>query len=134
MAVKEENNGMNKLFLYIIIGLIIGLILTFIDDKTIITIGVALYAISCLGVIFIGFKENNKLKATIISYTGIIAFLSVISMLFGFPYATELHILMIFPILGLIYLIFRYKLTKLEYGFLIIINVDLIIRNIQFFI
>ncbi len=132
MIVKEEYNRKNKFSIYLIIGLILGLFLTFINDKTIITIGVVLYAVSCLGVILYGFNQNKKLKTLVISYTGIITFLSVLSMLYRFPYATELHILMTFPILGLFYLMFRNKLTKLEYGLLLILNADLLIRNIQF--
>ena len=133
MIVKEENNGINKLPLYTILGLLTGLILTLINFKTIITLGVVIYAVSCLGVILNGFKQKNRIRSVVITYTGLIALLSIISMLFGFPYATELHILMILPILGFVYLIFRNKLTRLEYGFLIILNIDLLIRNIQFF-
>ena len=123
----------NRIPLFLIFGLLAGLLLTLINSTDLTTAGVIIYGLACFGVLLYGLKMLNQdlLKGLIIFLTGLISFIGIISALFLWPYAFELRLLMILPILGFLYLLFKRKLTPYEIGLLLILNIELAFKVVQ---
>ncbi len=121
--------------LFLISGLLLGVILTFTNLTDLTTAGVIIYGIASLGVLLYGLRiaNENLIKGLIIFLTGLLSSIGIISALLMWPYAIELRLLMILPILGFLYLLFKRKLTQPEIGLLLILNVDLAIKIVQIF-
>ena len=121
--------------LFLICGLLAGLLLTLINSTDLTTAGVIIYGIACFGVLLYGLKIANQYlrKGLIIFLTGLISSIGIISALLLWPYSFELRLLMILPILGFLYLLFKRKLTQPEIGLLLILNIDLAIKIVQIF-
>ena len=79
--------------LFLICGLLAGLLLTLINSTDLTTAGVIIYGIACFGVLLYGLKTASQylLKGIIIFITGLISFIGIISALFLWPYAFELR-------------------------------------------
>ena len=124
-----------RLPLFLIFGLLLGVILTLTNLTDLTTAGFIIYGIASFGVLLYGLKiaNQNLIKGLIIFLTGLLSSIGIISAIFMWPYAMELRILMILPILGFLYLLFKRKLTQPEIGLLLILNVDLVIKIVQIF-
>jgi len=120
----EIQSSNNQFLLFLFVGLLAGICLTLSDLLP--TTGVITYGIASLGVLFYGLhiSVQDIVKGLIISITGLLSSLGVISALLHWPYAIELRLIMVLPLLGFLYLLIRRKLTKLEIGLLLILNID----------
>lgn len=124
-----------RIALLLIFGLLVGVILTFTSLTELTTAGVIIYGIASFGVLLYGFSivKHDLLKGLTIFLTGLVSFTGIVSALFLWPYVFALRLIMILPILGFLYLLFRGKLTPIEIGLLLILNIDLAIKIVQIF-
>ena len=123
----------NRIPLFLICGLLAGLLLTLINLTDLTTAGVIIYGIACFGVLLYGLRIASQylLKGLIIFLTGLISTIGIISAFFLWPYAFELRLLMILPILGFLYLVFKRKLTPYEIALLLTLNIELAFKIVQ---
>ena len=129
----EIQSTNNQFPLFLLIGLLIGICLALSDLIPI--AGFIIYGIASLGVLFYGLNISVQVlvKGLIISFSGLLSSIGVISAMLHWPYAIELRLIMVLPLLGFLYLLIKRKLTKLEIGLLLILNLDFGIKIGQIF-
>lgn len=98
-----------RLPLFLIFGLLLGVILTLTNLTDLTTAGVIIYCIASFGVLLYGLKiaNQNLIKGLVKFLTGLLSSIGIISALFMWPYVLELRVLMILPLLGFLYLLFK---------------------------
>ncbi len=116
-------------------GLTIGVLFTWAGIPLLSIIGLLIYMISALSIVIYGIKKHElqRIEKIVISLMGIWAFIANLFELNHYPYANEIRLSMVIPLILYIILIGKGILKKKEFGFLTILNVDFLFRLLRYF-
>jgi predicted membrane protein len=115
-------------------GLTLVILITWTNVPKLISAGMLIYMIAALLITFYGIrkKEISKLERSIISISGIWAFMANLFVLNHYPYANEVRLSLIIPLILYLILIGKGIMKKKEFGFLTILNVEFLLRLLRF--
>ena len=114
-------------------GLTIGILITWMSIPLITTIGLITYMLTALIISLTNLRKKglSKLNQITMIITGIWAFgLNLISIM-HFPYASEIRLSAIIPIILYLISLIRGMIKRKELGYLTIMNVEFILRLIK---
>jgi hypothetical protein len=114
-------------------GLTIGILITWTGIPLVITLGMMIYMISALSITIYGLKKKELpiYEKIIISLSGIFSFISNLFALMHYPYAYEMGLSMIIPLILYLVVIGKGMTKKSEFGFMTILNVQFLMRFIN---
>jgi hypothetical protein len=114
-------------------GLTLGILITWTKIPIMISAGMLIYMIAALLITFYGIrlKQLSILEKTVISVTGMWAFVTILFQLNHYPYANVLRLSLIFPLLLYLILLRKGLIRKNEFGFLTILNLGFLLSLIN---
>lgn len=123
----------NKRSIMLTLGLTIGILITWTGVPTIILIGMIIYMLSALliSITSLRSKELSRFNRTTIILTGLLAFLANLFSIMYWPYAGLIRISLIVPIILYIISLLKGMITRKEFGYSTIMNVDFLFRLIR---
>ncbi len=123
----------DKLTTFLTAGLTVGLLLTWTGISFIITTGLIIYIFTALFISIINFKNKGltTFNRTTIVLSGFFVFGANLFSLMHWPYAGEIRISMIIPIILFLVSLFKGMVKRKEIGYLTIMNVDFLLRLIR---
>jgi hypothetical protein len=114
-------------------GLTVGILITWSGVPTVITVGLIIYMLTALLISLINLrsKELTKFNRTTIVLTGVFAFGANLFTVMHWPYVGEIRLSMIIPIILYIISLVKGMISRKEFGYLTIMNVEFILRLIR---
>lgn len=114
-------------------GLTLGILISWISVPIMISVGMLTYMISALLIIIygIGLKRLSNLEKIVISITGMWASVIILFQLNHYPYANEIRLSMIIPLLLYLILLWKGLIKKKEFGFLTILNLGFLLSLLR---
>jgi len=114
-------------------ALTVGILITWTGVQTVITIGLITYMMTSLLIAIINLRSKGLgvFNRTTIVLTGIFAFVVNLFLIMHWPYAGEIRLSMIIPIILYLISFFKGMLKRNEMGYLTIMNVDFLLRLIR---
>lgn len=115
-------------------GLTLGILITWTKNPIMISSGMLIYMIAALLITFYGVrkKEISKLERSVISISGIWAFMTKLFVLNHYPYTNEIKVSMLIPLILYLILIGNGMIKKKEFGFLTILNIEFLLRFLRY--
>jgi hypothetical protein len=115
-------------------GLTFGILITWIGTPIIISIGLITYMLTALLISLTNLRKKglSKLNQITIVIAGIWAFVLNLMLIMHLPYASEVRISVIIPIILYLISLIRGMIKRKELGSLTIMNVEFILRLIRF--
>ena len=120
----------DKQSIILTVGLTIGILITWTRVSVVITIGLVTYMLTALMIAMnsLRTKELSKLNQVTIILSGIWAFGANLFSIMHWPYAGEIRLSMIIPIIFYIISLLYGMTKRKEFGYLTIINVEFALR------
>lgn len=120
----------DKQSIILTVGLTIGILITWTRVPVVITIGLVTYMLTALMIAMnsLRTKELSKLNQVTIILSGIWAFGANFFSIMHWPYAGEIRLSMIIPIIFYIISLLYGMTKRKEFGYLTIINVEFALR------
>jgi len=114
-------------------GLTVGILITWTGVPTVITVGLIIYMLTALLISLTNLrsKELTKFNRTTIVLTGVFAFGANLFSVMHWPYAGEIRLSMIIPIILYIISLVKGMIRRKEFGYLTIMSVEFILRLIR---
>ncbi|MCK4661366.1 MAG: hypothetical protein KAT68_00765 [Bacteroidales bacterium] len=115
-------------------GLAFGILITWTGIPLVITAGMIIYTITAFMSIIYGVrnKELSNIERIIIGLIGLWALTANLFAIMHLPYANEINLSMMIPLIGYIFLIIKGLFRKKEFGFLTILNAEFLLRLLRF--
>jgi len=123
----------NKQIILLTTGLTIGILITWTGVPMAITVGSIIYMLTAFLISIFNFRKKGLgifNRATII-LSGFLAFGANLFSIMHWPYAREIQLSMIIPIILYLVSLFTGMINRKEIGYLTIMNVDFILRLIR---
>ena len=123
----------DKLTTFLTTGLAFGILITWTGISSIITVGLLIYMLTALLISITSLKISglSKIHKTTILLTGIFAFVANLFSIMHWPYAGEVRLSIIIPIILYLVSIFSGMIKRQELGYLTIMNVDFLFHLIR---
>ena len=114
-------------------GLTVGILITWIGVPTVITVGLIIYMLTALliSLTILRSKKLTKFNRTTIVLTGVFAFGANLFSIMHWPYAGEIRLSMIIPIILYIISLVKGMIKRKEFGYQTIMNVEFLLRLIR---
>ena len=113
-------------------GLAVGILLTWAGISTLLTVGVVIYMLTALSISLTNLKDRglSRLNQATLVLAGIVAFVANLFSLMHWPYASEIRLLPVFPLILYLISLFNGMLKRKEIGYLTILNLEFLLRII----
>jgi hypothetical protein len=120
----------NKLTITLTSGLTIGILVTWTSDPSMITVGLIAYTLTAflISILNLRTKELSKINQATIVMTGIWALGANLFLLMQWPYAREIRLSMIIPIIFYVFSLLNGMTKRKELGYLTIMNAEFVLR------
>lgn len=114
-------------------GLTVGILTTWTGLPTVITVGMIIYMLTALLISLTNLrsKELTRFNRTTIVLTGVFAFVTNLFLIMHWPYAAEVRLSMIIPIIFYIISLVKGMIRRKEFGYITIMNVEFLLRLIR---
>lgn len=114
-------------------GLTFGILITWTAVPTVITVGLIVYILTALLISLTNLrsKEHTKFNQSTIVLTGLFAFGANLFSIMHWPYAGEIRLSMIIPIILYIISLVKGMIKRKEFGYQTIMNVEFLLRLIR---
>jgi len=114
-------------------GLTLGILIIWFGNLMLIRVGMLTYLISALWIMLYGLKKKELLtyEKLIISLTGLFAVIANLFELMHYPYAYEIGLSMIIPLVLFLFALVRGLIRKCKLGFMVILNLEFLFRFIN---
>lgn len=123
----------NKQTTLLTAGLTVGILTTWTGLPTVITVGMIIYMLTALLISLTNLrsKELTRFNRTTIVLTGVFAFVTNLFLIMHWPYAAEVRLSMIIPIIFYIISLVKGMIRRKEFGYITIMNVEFLLRLIR---
>lgn len=120
----------DKQSIILTVGLTIGILITWTRVPVVITIGLVVYMLTALMVAMnsLKTKELSKFNQVTIILSGIWAIGANLFSIMHWPYASEIRLSMIIPIIFYIFSLLYGMTKRKEFGYLTIMNIEFVLR------
>lgn len=123
----------NKQTTLLTAGLTVGILTTWTGLPTVITVGMIIYMLTALLISLTNLrsKELTRFNRTTIVLTGVFAFVTNLFLIMHWPYAAEVRLSMIIPIIFYIISLVKGMIRRKEFGYITMMNVEFLLRLIR---
>lgn len=123
----------NKQTTLLTAGLTVGILTTWTGLPTVITVGMIIYMLTALLISLTNLrnKELTRFNRTTIVLTGVFAFVTNLFLIMHWPYAAEVRLSMIIPIILYLISLVKGMIRRKEFGYNTIMNVEFLLRLIR---
>lgn len=120
----------DKQSIFLNLGLTLGILITWINIPIIITFGMVIYMLTALVIAFASLrnKDLSKLKQVTIILSGIWAFTTNLFSIMHWPFADEIRLSMIIPIVFYTISLLNGISKRKEFGYLTLMNIEFALR------
>jgi len=114
-------------------GLTIGILMTWSEVPAIITSGLVIYMLTALLISISNLRTNelSRLDRATIILTGLWAFGVNLFSIMNWPFAGEIQLSMIIPIIFYLFSLVKGMIRRKEFGYLTIMNLEFVLRLIR---